>query len=78
VTVLYEPLKLRIDDTCWYCPDFYDPRDDNLLRGQGRHAWEDSIVKFKAARAIHTWAKFEMHQKKLGVWRQIRNLPYGS
>ena len=78
MTVLYEPLKLRIDDTCWYTPDFWIPEMITFFEVKGGHAWEDSIVKFKAARAIHTWAKFEMHQKKLGVWRQIRNLPYGS
>ena len=76
LTILYEPLKLRIDGTCWYLPDFFVPELHTFFEVKGPHIFEDSIIKFKAARAIHTWAKFECWQRKRdGIWRQIRRLP---
>ncbi len=38
---------------------------------KGAHKWEDSIIKYKAARARFTWARFEMHEKRDGRWSQI-------
>lgn len=75
MTLLYESLKLRIDPTCWYLPDFFCPELMTFYEVKGGHLWDDAIVKFKAARAIHTYAHFEMWQCVKGSWRQIRRLP---
>lgn len=76
LTVLYEPLKLKIDRTCSYTPDFFIPELLTFYEIKGPHIFEDSVIKFKAARVLHCWAKFEMWQKnRLGNWRQIRELP---
>lgn len=42
-----------------------------LIEVKGGHIWEDSIVKFKAARARWVTFQFEMHQKKAGQWQRI-------
>jgi hypothetical protein len=75
LTILYEALKVRIDETCWYLPDFFVPEILTFYEVKGPHIFEDSIIKFKAARALHRWAKFTAWQKKNGVWREIRKLP---
>ena len=75
MTLLYEGLKLQIDRSCWFLPDFWCPELMTFYETKGGHIYEDAVIKFKAARAIHSWARFEMWQKKLGVWRQIRKLP---
>jgi hypothetical protein len=75
LTLLYEALKLQIDRSCWYLPDFFCPELSTFYEVKGPWIAEDSIIKFKAARAIHTWARFMMFQKHLEVWRQIRRLP---
>jgi hypothetical protein len=75
LTILYEPLKLRIDATCVYTPDFFCPELLTFFEVKGPYVHEDSVIKFKAARAIHGWAKFSMWQKRLGGWREIRKLP---
>jgi hypothetical protein len=69
----FEMVKLKIADKCWYLPDFFlfvDGRP-TFFEVKGGFRWEDSIVKFKAARTIHHWADFEMHQKKNNVWKRI-------
>lgn len=68
-------MRLRIDATCWYLPDFWCPEMLTFFEVKGPHIYEDSVIKFKAVRAIHTWAHFEMWQRWLGSWRQIRKLP---
>jgi hypothetical protein len=73
-SLIYEAVKLRIDRTCWYLPDFYVPEVQLFIEVKGPHIWEDSIIKFKAARVIHTWAKFSMWQKKKGAWMETRAL----
>jgi hypothetical protein len=76
VTILYEPIKLRIDASCWYLPDYFCPELVTFYEVKGGYLWDDAIVKFKAARAIHSWAKFEMWQRDTERrWRQIRELP---
>ena len=75
LTLLYEPLRLRIDATCTYTPDFWCPELVTFYEIKGPHIWEDSVIKFKAARALHGWAKFQMWEKHLGSWRQTRKLP---
>ncbi len=42
-----------------------------LIEIKGGHIWEDSIVKFKAARARWPQFVFEMMQKKGGQWQRI-------
>ena len=78
LTLVYEPVKLRIDDSCWYLPDFYCPELFTFYEIKGPHIYEDSVIKFKAARALHKWCKFQMWQRWLGSWRQIRKLPGDS
>jgi hypothetical protein len=75
LTLLYEPFKLRIDDTCWYLPDFFCPELMAFFEVKGPYLRDDAVAKFKAARALHPWARFSMWQKRLGSWRQIRKLP---
>lgn len=75
MTLLYEAVKLQIDRSCWYLPDFFCPELSIFYEVKGPHIFEDSVIKFKAARALHGWAKFQMFQKWQGDWRQIRRLP---
>jgi hypothetical protein len=75
VSLLFEAIKLRIDETCWFLPDYWCPELSTFFEVKGPHIFEDAIVKFKAARALHTWCKFQMWQKWKGSWRQIRKLP---
>ncbi len=42
-----------------------------LIEVKGGYIWEDSIVKFKAARARWPTFQFECHQKKDGSWKRI-------
>jgi hypothetical protein len=42
-----------------------------FIEVKGGHIWEDSLVKFKAARARWYKFQFEMHQKKAGEWKRI-------
>jgi hypothetical protein len=73
-TIRFEAYKLRIADRCWYCPDF------SLLHLNGtldffeckvRHIWEDSKIKFKAAREMYPQHHWEMWQRSKGLWAQI-------
>ena len=73
-TVLYEAIKLRIDETCWYLPDFFVPEMMTFFEVKGPHIFEDSVIKFKAARAIYPSFHFEMWQWKDGIWKEIRKL----
>ena len=78
ITLFYEAIKLRIDATCWYLPDFWCPELMTFFEIKGGHVWDDAIVKYKAARALHKWAKFAAWQKKNGAWREILRLPEGG
>jgi hypothetical protein len=67
----FEAIKLRLADNCWYTPDFFVERIDQLpifVEIKGSHVWDDSKVKFRTAREIHTWADFEMMQKTKSGW----------
>lgn len=75
LTLLYEPIKLRIDETCWFLPDYWCPETVTFYEVKGPYIYPDALMKFKAARAIHTWAKWQMWQCRDGAWRQIRKLP---
>jgi len=72
--LLFESIKLRIDSSCWYTPDYFCPELSVVLEIKGAHIFEDSVIKFKAARAIHPYFHFEMWQLENGVWREIRKL----
>ena len=71
LTMLYEAIKLRIDRTCWFLPDFYVPEQQRFIEVKGPYIWPDALIKFKAARAMNTWARFQMWQKKKGIWMEV-------
>lgn len=75
MTLLYEAIKLRIDATCWYLPDYWCPELMTFYEVKGPYIYPDALIKFKAARAIHSWCRWEMWQCVKGNWRQIRALP---
>ena len=78
LTILYEAIKLRIDETCSYCPDFFCPETLTFyeVKGTATASYaEDGIIKFKACRALYPCFKWQMWQKRKGNWRQIRKLP---
>jgi hypothetical protein len=77
----FEEITLRWADMT-YTPDFFIIREERAqgdrtfveavyVEIKGGHKWEDSIIKWKAARARFTWARFEMWQCVSGQWSQI-------
>ena len=75
VSLFYEAVKLRIDTTCWFLPDYWCPELMTFFEVKGGYLWDDAIIKFKACRALYPWAKWKMFQKWHGEWREIRKLP---
>lgn len=75
--VRFEAVKLRIAGNCYYTPDWMVSRpaikgwETVFFEVKGAHIWDDSKVKFKAAKELHPWASFEMWQKKAGEWKRI-------
>jgi hypothetical protein len=72
--IRFESYKLRIADRCHYCPDFAVIHLSGLIdfyECKGAHIWEDSKIKFKAAKEMYPHHKFEMWQCRKGDWRQI-------
>ena len=70
----FEAVKLRIGPRCFYTPDFLVERFGQkplFLETKGPFVREDSRVKFIAAKELHKWADFEMHQLTQGDWRRI-------
>lgn len=79
--ITFEGIKLRIGDNCFYCPDFVVEFEHKELMRQnvmlvevkGPHVWDDSKIKFKAAKEI--WGKtfgFMMMQRgRDKEWRRI-------
>lgn len=73
VELEFEAVKLRIGPNCYYTVDwsnFKNPRPV-FYEVKGGHIWDDSLVKFKAAKERHKWAAFELWQKKAGEWRRL-------
>ncbi|HEX7531459.1 MAG TPA: hypothetical protein VF333_09965, partial [Pyrinomonadaceae bacterium] len=74
-SVTFEAVKLRIAGNCYYTPDWmtwdYEWAAIIFYEVKGSHIWDDSKVKFKAAKELHPWASFEMWQKKAGNWSRI-------
>jgi len=74
---MFEGVKLRLADGCWYTPDFMTwsfAGKSVLLRFyevKGAHVWDDAKVKYKVARHQIAWAKFECWQKLQGQWRRL-------
>jgi hypothetical protein len=64
----FEPVKLRIGANCYYTPDWGDfgAIRPTLYEVKGGHIWDDSLVKFKAAKERHKWCDMELWQKKKG------------
>jgi hypothetical protein len=78
----WEGLTLRWDDGMTYTPDWtvYEsvlPAEDRpfvsilLIETKGGHIYDDSKVKFRAARENWPMFRFEMWQTKKGQWMQI-------
>lgn len=81
---LYEGVKLKIGEGCWYCPDFMviEQTDSTFRDG---HEFiqrvkfievkgflrDDARVKFLAAQEQHKWATFEMWRKTKQGWKQV-------
>lgn len=79
-SVTFEAVKLRIAGNCYYAPDYMAVHMHRLgnvypvitfFEVKGAHIWDDSKVKFRAAAERHSWAEFQMWQKKQGEWRRI-------
>lgn len=74
LTVEFEAVRLRIGDGSYYTPDFLCQTTFGrpaCFEVKGAHKWEDSIVKYKAAKERHAWADFEIWEKRDGRWSQI-------
>ena len=70
----FESVKLRISDRCFYTPDFIVERLHQrplIIEIKGPFIREDALIKFKAAKELHHWADFEMHQRSKDGWLQI-------
>jgi hypothetical protein len=77
----YEAVKLRINDRCWYTPDFLVVVTGGLIEFhevKGGYIHDDAMVKFKAAAALHPWAVFRMMQWDKGSWTEIQTLNVGK
>lgn len=78
---IFQGIKLRLADGCWYTPDYTAFRSvssdfDNGCRLtfyeiKGRKMWDDAKVKFKVAREQITWADFELWQRVDGRWTRL-------
>jgi hypothetical protein len=78
LSLRYQPFALQIDPTCFYTPDYFCPETNTVYEIKGPWVTEDSIIKFKACRRIYSELRFEMWQKKHGVWKQIKRMPDGK
>jgi hypothetical protein len=72
----YEGVALRLADGCKFTPDYFiivsiSPLKIRFAETKGPHLWEDALVKFKVAKAIHYWAEWELWQKKAGTWSRL-------
>ena len=71
----FESVKLRISDRCFYTPDFVVERTHQrplIIEIKGPFIREDALIKFKAAKELHHWADFEMHQRSTdGSWKRV-------
>jgi hypothetical protein len=70
----FESVKLRISTRCFYTPDFFIERRNQkpfFAEVKGPFIREDARVKFLAAKELHRWADFEMHQRDQNGWRRI-------
>lgn len=71
----FEAVKLRIGENCYYAPDFMltnlIDEKTTFYEVKGAHIWDDSKVKFKAAKERYPHWSFEMWQWKNGEWKQL-------
>jgi hypothetical protein len=76
----FEAIKLKVGERCYYCPDWMITRAAfgertrpvvMFFEVKGAHTWEDSVVKFKAAKEQYPFFEFELHRKKQGSWTRI-------
>ena len=69
-TIYFEAVRLVLGERCVYTPDFWVPELLCFFEVKGPYMHEDSLIKWKTARTIHSWARFELWQKK-GGWRKL-------
>lgn len=72
----HEDITLRVGtDRCRYTPDFHVVLLDDrvrLIEIKGRQKWEDSLVKFKAAKKQFPCFEFEMWERSADYgWRKM-------
>jgi hypothetical protein len=72
----FEGMTLRLADDCKFTPDFFVIVSEVPLRirfceVKGKHIWDDSKVKFRIARKLHSWAQWELHQKNKDGWTRL-------
>jgi len=74
-TWAYEPLKLRLGDTCFYTPDFLviwtmAPWPIQLHEVKGGFVREDALIKLKTAAARYPYFVFKMLQWVKQEWKE--------
>ena len=67
---LFETVKFRLEEKCYYTPDFFVIRTDGfeIVEVKGGFAREDAIVKFKSAVALFPWFRWVWAQYKRKKW----------
>lgn len=72
-TWVYEPLKFRLADRCWYTPDFLVVQNDGALELHEVKGWmrEDANVKLKVVARLFPWFTFKLvtRSRHLYIWR---------
>ena len=71
----YEALKLRVGlDQSWYIPDYLVLLTDGsleVIEVKGKQVWEDSRVKWKAAKMLYPFMRWRFIQWCDGEWREM-------
>lgn len=67
---IFESVKLRLGDKCFYTPDFFVVRHDcfELVEIKGGFAREDAIAKFKSAVTMFPWFRWTWAQYAKREW----------
>jgi hypothetical protein len=69
---MYEALKLRLGNKCFYTPDFITITQDGQLEAyEVKGFWrDDARVKIKTAANMYPWIRFIAVQRIKGSWKQ--------
>lgn len=64
----FEPVRLRLADGAWYCPDFMVEMPDGRLELHETKGFmrEAANVRLKVAAELHTWATFYLVKAERG------------